>query len=860
MMKWRVGILTVCLSLLVSCGGDSPSEPGGPGAPANVNVSPSSFTATSVGATQQLTAVVSDAAGVVITNAAVSWSSSDETVATVSATGLATAVGDGSATITASSGQASGTASVTVAQAVASVTLSETSFELDVGASTELSATGADANGSTVEGATFTFAASQEGLVDLTVAGDQRSATITGVAEGTATITVASVSQPSVTAAADVTVLPPPEPFEPTANTEIGGAQSTAEVMIPAGVTVTVTEDLVLTSNASVEIAGTLTGDCVGIDLSAATSLTVTGTIDNSCAAGSSTRPDVSLVTQGALTIEDATLTAAGSVLISNDESAAAAALGTALRAAAAPNPCRFARSEFSIFDNARAGADGEPAGEDGSDGQSLHFRCSGDADFIASRVVGQGGGRGGDGTSSSDGVQAVGGKGGNGSNITVEITGNLMLGSESFSGLTLLPGEGGRGGTATATGKNPSARGGDGGHIGTPTVIVGGNVTVFGDGLVIDYHLSDAGTGGLADAVADDGASATSTTAAEKGGTATAVGGKGGSLASASTLNLIGGIIQAGSLTNPANITLLLSQQAPGGTPLESKAGRGGVARVRPGKGGDGSKEFPNGANGGDGFVTGGAGGDANILDNRGNVYVGTAGDGGQAQVLKGNGGSGASMCMLPIPGPGGTGGNGGIITGTSGAGGFRGASQEGVGGGVSLGSGLNGGNGGDGAGPGDGGSGGNDDVLVVIGASEIIEPWKEPGAAGNPCEFAYDAGISVTSDPNGHEPFVQLTSVGGLTVRFGADGAITITGSSPWVELTGTVSGDGSFSTQGRGTLAGYSGVLVTFAGTLSYDQDGNPTGISGTLTADAENAIFPPNGDGVRNPPVYSVTGTP
>jgi hypothetical protein len=50
-----------------------------------------------------------------------SWRSSDETVATVDATGLVTAAGDGTAAVTAGSGAAVGTATVTVAQTIAAV-------------------------------------------------------------------------------------------------------------------------------------------------------------------------------------------------------------------------------------------------------------------------------------------------------------------------------------------------------------------------------------------------------------------------------------------------------------------------------------------------------------------------------------------------------------------------------------------------------------------------------------------------------------------------------------------------------------------------------------------------------------------
>ena len=63
---------------------------------------------------EQLTATVLDQNGAVMAGAAVTWVSSSSSVASVSSTGLVTAVADGTATVTATTGSASGTASVTV--------------------------------------------------------------------------------------------------------------------------------------------------------------------------------------------------------------------------------------------------------------------------------------------------------------------------------------------------------------------------------------------------------------------------------------------------------------------------------------------------------------------------------------------------------------------------------------------------------------------------------------------------------------------------------------------------------------------------------------------------------------------------
>ena len=81
---------------------------------ARVVVDPDSETLTSVGATVQLSATVYDVNNDVIEDATVAWESDDTSVATVSTSGLVTAVARGTTTITATSGDKSKTASITV--------------------------------------------------------------------------------------------------------------------------------------------------------------------------------------------------------------------------------------------------------------------------------------------------------------------------------------------------------------------------------------------------------------------------------------------------------------------------------------------------------------------------------------------------------------------------------------------------------------------------------------------------------------------------------------------------------------------------------------------------------------------------
>ena len=135
-------------------------------------------------------------------DAPVGWSSSDASVAAVDAVGLVTAAGNGSGTITATSGGASGTASLTVAQAVDAVTVTPPADSVVEGDTLRLSAAAADANGHAVAGAEFAWASGDtlvavvdgSGLVTGVAAGDvDISATTSGVAGRASVVVVAAV-------------------------------------------------------------------------------------------------------------------------------------------------------------------------------------------------------------------------------------------------------------------------------------------------------------------------------------------------------------------------------------------------------------------------------------------------------------------------------------------------------------------------------------------------------------------------------------------------------------------------------------------------------------------------------------------
>ena len=170
--------------------------------PTHIAVTPALVSLTSLGQTAQLTAVVRDQRERPLPGAAATWSSSDVTVATVSASGVVTAVGRGAADITALSGAASGLSRVSVMQRAHSVTLSVSSFSLVTGDTLRIAAEAVDASGHAVADAVFTWMSSDEGVATVNASG-----VVTAVGGGAATVTATSggaQAQASVTVSSPV--------------------------------------------------------------------------------------------------------------------------------------------------------------------------------------------------------------------------------------------------------------------------------------------------------------------------------------------------------------------------------------------------------------------------------------------------------------------------------------------------------------------------------------------------------------------------------------------------------------------------------------------------------------------------------
>ena len=179
---------------------------------ASVQVTPGTATILP-GNTVQLATTVRDSTGAELTGRPVVWTTSSSAVATVSATGLVTAIAVGTATITATSGGVPGTVTITVSplpQAVTSVTISPTAVSLPVGRTSALSPVVTQPSGAA--NASVTYGTTTPGVATVSAAG-----LILAVGPGTATITITATavantgfSAASKTATVTVTVTPVP--------------------------------------------------------------------------------------------------------------------------------------------------------------------------------------------------------------------------------------------------------------------------------------------------------------------------------------------------------------------------------------------------------------------------------------------------------------------------------------------------------------------------------------------------------------------------------------------------------------------------------------------------------------------------
>ena len=194
--RLALGVSLIGCVTVWACGGD---ESTGPAVVASVVVTPSTATLVSLGETVELNASALDAGGTVVSGKSFVWSSPDETIATVSVSGLVTAVADGPVTISATTDNVSGSAAVTVGQVVTSVVVTPSTPTLvSLGETVQLSASALDASGNAASGKSFVWASPDEAIATVSVSG-----LVTAVADGAVTI---SATTDNVSGSAAVSV------------------------------------------------------------------------------------------------------------------------------------------------------------------------------------------------------------------------------------------------------------------------------------------------------------------------------------------------------------------------------------------------------------------------------------------------------------------------------------------------------------------------------------------------------------------------------------------------------------------------------------------------------------------------------
>ena len=197
-MRRRAGVV-IALGL-VACAGQTPSEPAA--VATSITLSSSNVGFASLGESVSILATVRDQSGLVMTGQPVSWSSSDQSVASV-AGGTVTAHLNGTATVTATSGTASASAFVTVQQVPATVAVEpgDVSF-ISLGDTARLSASVLDAQGNSVPNAAWSWTSGDPAIASVSDEG-----VVTALLPGSVVI-VAESGDAFGLAEIDVTPLP----------------------------------------------------------------------------------------------------------------------------------------------------------------------------------------------------------------------------------------------------------------------------------------------------------------------------------------------------------------------------------------------------------------------------------------------------------------------------------------------------------------------------------------------------------------------------------------------------------------------------------------------------------------------------
>lgn len=215
-------VIIALLTLTAACGKDSSTAPTAPTPPATpttpepaqppppppppaaptatrIAITPASATLNVIGQTVQLSAQVFDQDDNAMTGAVVTWTSGDAAVASVSTTGLVTALKSGTARITARSGGAAQGVEVKVTLSPASIAIEPTAAILTaIGETVQLIAAVLDQNRQPIERASATWQSSDESVASVSDDG-----LVTAAGNGVANITA---TRGDISESIDVTV------------------------------------------------------------------------------------------------------------------------------------------------------------------------------------------------------------------------------------------------------------------------------------------------------------------------------------------------------------------------------------------------------------------------------------------------------------------------------------------------------------------------------------------------------------------------------------------------------------------------------------------------------------------------------
>ena len=152
---------------------------------------------------------------------------------------------------------------------------------------------------------------------------------------------------------------------------------------------------------------------------------------------------------------------------------------------------------------------------------------------------------------------------------------------------------------------------------------------------------------------------------------------------------------------------------------------------------------------------------------------------------------------------------------------------------------------------------------LLLEEGLGAFLVPPTVYEDTGMPVEEMANAKTEVKQDKAPHKEFIKMLEKLALAITvalsniFGVSatgepnaqeviGTVTVAGPFPWVEVTGNLMDDGTFVADGRGTVAGFPDIAVSFEGTLT------PGGIVGDYT------MGPEGGLPQAEPIIYGVEG--